>query len=55
MFRDLGSKGKILLGSLGSYFQGFLKINALCLGNKGAQTPSPSGLNCVRWHRFHIL
>ena len=45
-FRDLGSKGNILLGSRGNYFQGFEEINALFSGIKGAQTPPPSrGLN----------
>ena len=38
-FRDLGSKGKILLGSRGNYFQGSGEINALFSGIKGAQTP----------------
>ena len=38
-FRDLGSKGKILLGSRGNYFQGSVEINALFSGIKGAQTP----------------
>ena len=41
-FRDLGSKGKILLGSRGNYFQGSGEINALFSGIKGAQTP-PGG------------
>ena len=36
-FRDLGSKGKILLGSQRNYFQGFWEINALFSGIKGAQ------------------
>ena len=36
IFRDLGSKGKILLGSRGNYFQGSGEINALFLGIKGA-------------------
>ena len=39
IFRDLGSKGKILLGSRGNYFQGSGEINALFSGIKGAQTP----------------
>ena len=38
-FRDLGSKGKILLGSRGNYFQGSGEINALFSGIKGAHTP----------------
>ena len=38
-FRDLGSKGKILLGSQGNYFQGSGEINELFSGIKGAQTP----------------
>ena len=38
-FRDLGSKGKILLGSRGNYFQGSGEINALFSDIKGAQTP----------------
>ena len=38
-FRDFGSKGKILLGSRGNYFQGSGEINALFSGIKGAQTP----------------
>ena len=38
-FRDLGSKGKILLGRQENYFQGFWEINALFSGIKGAQTP----------------
>ena len=38
-FRDLGSKGKILLGRRGNYFQGNGEINALFSGIKGAQTP----------------
>ena len=42
IFRDLGSKGKILLGSRGNYFQGSGEINALFSGIKGAQTP-PGG------------
>ena len=37
--RDLGSKGKILSGSRGNYFQGSGEINALFSGIKGAQTP----------------
>ena len=41
-FRDLGSKGKILLGSRGDYFQGSGEINALFSGIRGAQTP-PGG------------
>ena len=41
-FRDLGSKGKILLGSRGNYFQGSGEINALFSGIKGAQT-TPGG------------
>ena len=41
-FRDLGSKGKILLGRQGNYFQGSGEINALFSGIKGAQTP-PGG------------
>ena len=40
-FRDLGSRGKILLGSRGNYFQGSGEINALFSGTKGAQTPPP--------------
>ena len=40
-FRDLGSRGKILLGSRGNYFQGSGEINALFSGIKGAQTPPP--------------
>ena len=36
---DLGSKGKILLGSRGNYFQGSGEINALFSEIKGAQTP----------------
>ena len=39
IFRDLGSKGKILLGSRGNYFQGSGEINALFSGIKGAGTP----------------
>ena len=39
IFRDLGSKDKILLGSRGNYFQGSGEINALFSGIKGAQTP----------------
>ena len=42
-FRDLGSKGKILLGSRGNYFQGSVEINALFSGIKGEQTPPPLG------------
>ena len=42
IFWDLGSKGKILLGSRGNYFQGSGEINALFSGIKGAQTP-PGG------------
>ena len=42
IFRDLGSKGKILLGSQGNHFQGSEDINALFSGIKGAQTP-PAG------------
>ena len=42
IFRDLGSKGKIQLGSRGNYFQGSGEINALFSGIKGAQTP-PGG------------
>ena len=45
-FRDLGSKGKILLGSRGKYFQGSGEINALFSGIKGAQT-SPGGASLV--------
>ena len=43
LFRDLGSKGKILLGSPGNYFQGSGEINALFSGIKGAQTPLGGG------------
>ena len=39
IFLDLGSKGKLLLGSPGNYFPGFGEINALFSGIKGAQTP----------------
>ena len=39
IFRDLGSKGKILLGSRGNYFEGSWEINELFSGIKGAQTP----------------
>ena len=47
-FRDLGSKGKILLGSRGNYFQGSGEINALFSGIKGAQTtPTPGGASKV--------
>ena len=48
-FRDLGSKGKILLGSRGNYFQGSGEINALFSGIKGALTPlgGASVLSCV--------
>ena len=45
-FRDLGSKGKILLGRQGNYFQGSGEINALFSGIKGAQTP-PGGASSV--------
>ena len=38
-----GSKGKILSGSCGIFFQGFGEINALFSGIHGAQTP-PGGL-----------
>ena len=44
-FRDLGSKGKILLGSRGNYFQGSGEINALFSGIKGAQTPLRGGVH----------
>ena len=47
IFRDLGSKGKILLGSRGNYFQGPGEINALFSGIKGAQTPR-GGLNAKK-------
>ena len=46
IFRDLGSKVKILLGSQGNYFQGSGEINALFSGIKGAQTPPLGGLIC---------
>ena len=36
-FRDLGSKGKILLGSRENYFQGFWEIISLFPGIKRAQ------------------
>ena len=45
-FRDLGSKGKVLLGSRGNYFQGSWEINALFSGIKGAQTPLGASLLC---------
>ena len=48
IFRDLGSKGKILLGSRGNYFQGSGEINALFSGIKGAQTPPGGGLMFLR-------
>ena len=48
MFKDFGSKGKILLGSRGNYFQGFGEINALFTGIKGAQTPSGGLFNGPR-------
>ena len=38
-FRDLGSKGKILSGSRGNYFQGSGEINALFSEIKGVQIP----------------
>ena len=47
-FRDLGSTGKILLGSGGNYFQGSGEINALFSGIKGAQTPQ-GGIKAVCW------
>ena len=46
-FRDLGSKGKILLGSRGNYFQGFWEINSLFSGIKGAQI-HPLGTSLVQ-------
>ena len=39
IFRDLGSKDKILVGSRVNYFQGFGEITALFLGIKGVQPP----------------
>ena len=48
-FRDLGSKGKILLGSQGNYFQGSGEINALFSGIKGAQTPPPPGGGLINY------
>ena len=50
-FRDLGSKGKILLRSRGNYFQGSGEINALFSGIKGAQTP-PGGPQRGCFDRF---
>ena len=49
IFRDLGSKGKILLGGRGNYFQGSGEINALFSGIKGAQTPlgGLTGIICI--------
>ena len=47
IFRDVGSKGKILLGSQGNYFQGSGEINALFSGIKGAQTPLGSLKNVI--------
>ena len=38
-FRDLGTKGKILLWSRGNYFQGFGEINALFSGIRGQSPP----------------
>ena len=55
IFRDLGSKGKILLGSQGNYFQGSGEINALFSGIKGAQTP-PGGASMLQVKaRFFLL
>ena len=48
IFRDLGSKGKILLGSRGNYFQGSGEINALFSCIKGAQTPLGASLEDLK-------
>ena len=37
--KDLGSKGKLVSGSRGIFFQGVGEINVLFSGIKGAQTP----------------
>ena len=52
IFRDLGSKDKILLGSRGNYFQGSGEINAIFSGIKGAQTPL-GGLTLTRRYNVH--
>ena len=41
ILKVLGSKGKILSGSLWIFFQGFGESNALFSGIKGAQPPPP--------------
>ena len=54
-FRDLGSKGKILLGSRGNYFQGSGEINALFSGIKGAQTPlGASSMPAQKYSCHHL-
>ena len=47
IFRDMGSKCKIFLGSRGNYFQGSGEINALFSGIKGAQTPPEGALKLL--------
>ena len=44
IFRDLGSKGKILLGSGGNYFQGSGEIIALFQGSREHRPPPWGGL-----------
>ena len=55
IFRDLGSKGKILLGSRGNYFQGSGEISALFSGIKGAQTPPPGGPHRCNCDELNII
>ena len=58
IFRDLGSKGKILIGSRGNYFQGSGEINAIFSWIKGAQTPlgaSTLRMLTVEWHKHHFI
>ena len=51
IFRDMGSKCKIFLGSRGNYFQGSGEINALFSGIKGAQTPPGGPQSCWCFRR----
>ena len=55
IFRDLGSKGKIVLGSQRNYFQGSGGISALFSGIKGAQTTPLGGLSIIRVFDQNII
>ena len=52
-FKDLGSKGKILSGRRGIFFQGFGEINALFSGIKGSLNTTLSWTVVVSIELYH--